>query len=130
MTDIKAIDVTDPDELASELDQLSHKYAMKTGDYSTAGSLSAAADWLRFQAERIAELEAKIRESQWVAVSERLPEQEGRYLTFDGETVESATFFPANEYDEAMWSNALHYFDGDDVTHWMPTPPLPEGGDR
>lgn len=129
MSDIKAIDVTDPDELASELDQLSHTYAVRTGDYSMAGSLSAAADWLRFQSERIAELEAKLRESQWVAVSERLPEERLSVIAFTPQGERIAYYDPSgdakrrSEWWDSHEDYALY------VTHWMPIPPLPEGDD-
>lgn len=43
---IKAVDVTDPDEIASELYTLGQKYAKRTGDYSNASLMTVAADWL------------------------------------------------------------------------------------
>ena len=55
MTDIKAIDVTDPEELADRLDKFASQYAQRIGDYEIAFYLYASADWLRKLAEDIAE---------------------------------------------------------------------------
>lgn len=119
MSDIKAIDVTDPDELASELDQLSHTYAVRTGDYSMSANLSAAADWLRFQSERIAELEAK--QSQWRSVDDEPTDADMPIIVYT--PIESIDFRIAR--DVRLFKAAMS-----EATHWCraPIPPLPEGG--
>ena len=57
MSDIRIMDVTEPDELADELDKFSGTYARRTGDYEMAGTFTAAAEWLRHMAEQLAEKE-------------------------------------------------------------------------
>ena len=58
MTDIRIMDVTEPDELADELEAFAGDYARRTGDYAKAGSFLASAEWLRHMAEQLAEKEA------------------------------------------------------------------------
>ena len=53
MSYITILDVTDPNEIAAEIDRFSHKYARRTGDYDTAGTLAAAAEWLVYLSEKV-----------------------------------------------------------------------------
>ena len=50
MSDIDFTEL-DPVELADELSVFSTKYAIRTGDYEMASTMSCAADWLRKLAE-------------------------------------------------------------------------------
>ena len=53
MTDVTILEVTDPHEIAEEIDRFCHRYARLTGDYEMAGTLSAAAEWLVYLAEKV-----------------------------------------------------------------------------
>ena len=80
---------------------------------------------------------------EWIPVSERLPEEDGKYLVFEqsgGRTVTSILQFAkdarkVNRYDfKGRWKNAWYEYDSewghytvDSVTHWMPLPTPPKG---
>lgn len=62
----------------------------------------------------------------WIKCSKKLPKKFGRYLTFDNETYECYT----------TWFGETGWFNRDEmgikkynVTHWMPLPPPPKGGE-
>lgn len=59
MIDIKAVDVTDPDEIASELYTFGQKYAKRTGDYSNASMMTVAADWLMHLSAKVSEAQTR-----------------------------------------------------------------------
>ena len=59
----------------------------------------------------------------WVSVDERLPEKNGEYwVLLDGVKPEVGNWVG----EDRMWNRNVHWFDHDDVTHWMPIPPLPD----
>ena len=81
---------------------------------------------------------------QWIPVSERLPEKDGRYLVV--KISFNNTFWPevasfakdgrkVDKYDfHRGWKNVWYYYDSEwghitigDVTHWMPLPEPPKG---
>ena len=80
----------------------------------------------------------------WIPVSERLPEQDGKYLVFEqsgGRTMIDTLRFAKDarkidRYDFGRrWKNAWYGYDSEwghytvnSVTHWMPLPTPPEGG--
>lgn len=78
----------------------------------------------------------------WIPVSERLPDEDGKYLVFEqsgGRTVTSVLWFAkdarkVDRYDfRGRWKNAWYEYDSewghytvDSVTHWMPLPQPPK----
>jgi len=73
-------------------------------------------------ASRISELEAENKrlreEHRWIPVTERLPEEEGQYLTRRRNGISfTEHWFPATSKD--LWLRCYS------VTHWMPLPPQP-----
>jgi len=70
--------------------------------------------------ERIAELEAAQR---WIAVSERLPEKDGRYLAF------FCMRRCALSFRDGRWRYDSEYMSDErqkDITHWQPLPAHPQ----
>ena len=77
---------------------------------------------MREAADAIEELSKKENTTQWIPVTERLPEQEKQYLVirFDEDT--KMQFIDILWHDaHDLWWNRLY-----NVTHWMPLP-SPEG---
>ena len=80
---------------------------------------------------------------QWIPVTERLPEEDGKYIVFEqsgGRTNTSILRFAkdarkVDRYDfKGRWKNAWYEYDSewghytvDSVTHWMPLPEPPKG---
>jgi hypothetical protein len=61
----------------------------------------------------------------WIPCSERLPEEKGLVLTWDGKSVDVGTFgLGAWSAAGKSWWNREGY-EADDITHWMPLD-LPE----
>lgn len=58
---------------------------------------------------------------QWIPVTERLPEKDGIYLTFNKKKQYEFHFFQTRK---RMWPAI---WDEDGVTHWMPLPEPPKG---
>ena len=60
----------------------------------------------------------------WISVEERLPEEEGDYLTcnvakmFPKHSIHFTYFRAGDRYWDFVWSN--------EITHWMPLPEPPE----
>ena len=80
----------------------------------------------------------------WIPISERLPEEDGRYLVvkkiFNNSIIQDVLSFAkdgrkVDKYDlHRGWKNVWHYYDSewghitvDSVTHWMPLPEAPKG---
>jgi hypothetical protein len=79
----------------------------------------------------------------WIPVTERLPEQDGKYLVFRkcayGTDIDTLRFAKdgrkVDKYDfHRGWKNVWHRYDSeyghltiDNVTHWMPLPEPPKG---
>ena len=59
----------------------------------------------------------------WIPVTERLPEKDGIYLTFNKKKEYEFHFFQTGK---RMWPAV---WDEDGVTHWMPLPEPPKEGD-
>ncbi len=63
--------------------------------------------------------------SEWISVKERLPKEEGAYLTWDDEDPAIWGFY------EGKWCHPASYSPLDPdcsvVTHWMPLPDPPKG---
>jgi hypothetical protein len=88
-------------------------------------------------------MEAGWTKQEWIPVTERLPEEDGKYLVFEqsgGRTVVSVLRFAkdarkVDRYDfKGRWKNAWYEYDSewghytvDSVTHWMPLPEPPKG---
>ena len=71
----------------------------------------------------------------WIPVSERLPEESTgtvAVLFDDGQPgVAWATYWHGARSDFAEWTYPLDDLgDGRSVTHWMPLPAAPEGGEK
>ena len=61
------------------------------------------------------------RKGEWISVEERLPDQDGKYLVYTGRGfVLTAYYYETNAFGFEFW----------DVTHWMPLPEAPKGGER
>lgn len=61
----------------------------------------------------------------WVSVTERLPEEKGEYIAFDGETVFGAYYEIGTS--GTRWTDATEGYWDYKVTHWRPMPEPPEG---
>ena len=56
----------------------------------------------------------------WISVEDRLPEREGKYLTYTTRgTIEISSFYPFYLNDKPQ----VDYW----ITHWMPLPEAPKG---
>lgn len=110
---------------------------MKSDDYDALATRLAAAVVERDDARREAENYRKVAklctvgheqaiqraeqaESQWVPVSERLPDGEGHYLGWDAGHGSGTV-----SYEDGKWTDCFGYQDAP-ITHWMPLPPAPE----
>ena len=89
-----------------------------------------------------AELRARVQE--WISVKDRLPEEDGTYLTAlnhhfgahqgvsirkfakDGETVDEYEL-AGQKYVWYFYDSEYGYVQTDSVTHWMPIPQPPKG---
>jgi hypothetical protein len=71
---------------------------------------------------------AGYRKQEWISVEERLPEEDGEYLTWNGLIYYLITFNASlrlwNVGESGDISTAIR-----DVTHWMPLPEPPKGGE-
>ena len=92
-------------------------------------------------AEQLASSSKQLASSEWIPVTERLPEKDGEYLTccsYDKWSQISILYFAKDGCD--IWGggfygeeNVFYYdYDGvyvsqDNVTHWMPLPEPPKG---
>ena len=98
-------------------------------------------NWRR-KMQKIRQRYAKNDADKWIPVTERLPEEDGKYLVFRKHTygTETATLRFAKDarkvdkYDFVLrWKNVWYRYDSewghitiDDVTHWMPLPEPPK----
>ncbi|MFI2853789.1 DUF551 domain-containing protein [Klebsiella aerogenes] len=79
-----------------------------------------------FQGERGGQLLQKVENNNWIPVSERLPEEGGRYWCY----VEEQNSLGKSHYqwncswNGEIWGGAMMY---GRVTHWMPLPAAPQG---
>lgn len=60
----------------------------------------------------------------WISVTDQLPEKEGEYIAFDGETVFGAYYEIGTS--EIKWTDATEGYCDFKVTHWMPMPEPPK----
>ena len=60
----------------------------------------------------------------WVRVQDRLPEEEGEYIAFDGETVFGAYYEIGTSGPH--WTDATEGYCDFKVTHWQPMPEPPK----
>jgi hypothetical protein len=81
-----------------------------------------------------AEIDRLKNASRWIPVTERLPEEEGWYLVYTTpkrahKSINKAMFCKGYEWGnpETYWRGAGGHWAN--VTHWMPLPDAPEGGD-
>lgn len=98
-------------ELADELERLIEVGFAWESD-------SSLEKWLPFTAEELSRLREAI--PTWIPCSERLPEEKGLVLTWDGKSVDVGTFgLGAWSAAGKSWWNREGY-EADDITHWMP----------
>jgi hypothetical protein len=65
----------------------------------------------------------KINISEWISVTDRLPDEGGDYLVTDGD----ACFVPEFlEGAQRFVFSGIDFWNNEDVTHWMPLPPPPK----
>lgn len=65
--------------------------------------------------------------SEWISVTERLPEAGGMYLVYNPSRAVSKIVTTRYSTERGRWcsSEACCYHEG--ITHWMPLPPEPKG---
>jgi hypothetical protein len=68
-----------------------------------------------------------MKQSDWISVKDRLPDNDDDVLVTDGKRLEIAFWFYYFEPHCWSFSNELAGYDTGAITHWMPLPPLPEG---
>ena len=78
----------------------------------------SACDALKY-AERAVEA-GYVKQSGWISVNERLPEESGRFLLVDDE----GYMFTASWYTTSGWF--MPFCHGNAITHWMPLPEAPK----
>ena len=95
-------------------------------------------------ANQVASSSKYLASSEWIPVTERLPEEDGYYLVakkiFNNSILQKVLSFAkdgrkVDKYDfHREWKNVWHYYDSewgyitvDSVTHWMPLPEPPKG---
>lgn len=61
------------------------------------------------------------KQSQWISVEERLPDEQGRFLIVDKEGQMNTAFYTPR----FGW---FSHFRIKNITHWMPLPEAPKGG--
>ena len=72
-----------------------------------------------------------MKKAQWISVQEKMPECGLRVIATDGTFVGEAWLGQNGRWMRygLEWSQA--FFDGSDaITHWMPLPPVPDGGEQ
>lgn len=75
-------------------------------------------------AHRIVHIAGYHKQSGWISVDERLPEEYDTILCFDGSYVQASVFLDGEFIEDDK-------YEGDPicgVTHWMPLPEAPKGG--
>ena len=73
-------------------------------------------------------LEAGYRKQEWISVEERFPEGSTRVLAYSKKYNEVGVYYygGADEWwDNDGWASAKYY----EITHWMPLPEAPKGGE-
>lgn len=108
------------------------------------GFAGGLADYLIANGVRLEEKQATSdKASNWIPVTERLPEEDGTYLVFEkhryGTQTRTIHFAKdarkVDKYDfHRSWKKVWYEYDSewghytiDDVTHWMPLPQPPKG---
>ena len=64
--------------------------------------------------------------SQWVPVSERLPENEDTYFCLGHNGTPFVCLFRTTKYEGKIWLRSTGTKRIYGITHWMPLPPVPE----
>ena len=64
--------------------------------------------------------------SQWIPVSERLPENEGTYFCLGHNGTPFVCLFRTTKYEGKIWLRSTGTRRIDGITHWMPLPAAPE----
>lgn len=105
--------VSVPDEITAEDCPAFVKYDVTDVDEAWASGFNAC---------RAAMLQGADSNSQWVACSERMPDDMEDVLVTDGEDVKSM-WWNGNKWDS--WA-VKYSIDSDDVTHWMLMPAAPQ----
>ena len=62
---------------------------------------------------------------QWVAVSERLPEEDGTYFCLGHGGAPFVCLFRTTKYEGKIWLRSTGTRRIDGITHWMPLPAAP-----
>ena len=72
------------------------------------------------------------KQSEWISVDERLPNKYGKYLTYGKPNYSSYVdilYYNPNRSVWYLFDNEWGDCEVDDVTHWMPLPKAPKGGE-
>ena len=125
------------DELIKQLRYLAKVYSIceneNMQEYKLAVKAADAIEELVKENESLAadladsnERRKKNRKPQWIPVTERLPEENGSYLAFDGKVLE---LFYDKDWDDAAWTDPVENYMTYQPTHWMPLPEPPKDGE-
>lgn len=65
----------------------------------------------------------------WISVKERLPEEDVRVLIAVKRDRHPVSVGYRSDYPDRSWYDNIEEFavEAEDITHWMPLPPAPEG---
>ena len=86
----------------------------RAGDYE---SILTNVAWLAWQAVKA--------HSQWIPVSERLPENEGTYFCLGHNGTPFVCLFRTTKYEGKIWLRSTGTKRIYGITHWMPLPAAP-----
>ena len=85
------------------------------GDYENDLTFSAFEAWKAAKAV-----------SQWIPVSEQMPENEGTYFCLGHNGTPFVCLFRTTKYEGKIWLRSTGTKRVYGITHWMPLPPAPE----
>ena len=58
----------------------------------------------------------------WISVKDRLPSEDGEYLTYNADDIGSDNFYYCDDFANGRWVTDLN----GTISHWMPLPSPPK----